>query len=158
GKAYYERCIAMLVEAEAAQEVIDYASAEPRGRIRISCPLAMLHFAVADLLAEFMALHPNITVELLATGRRIDVTTEGVDLALRIRFPPLEDSDLVQRVLSESPQRLMATPALLEKFGHPQRPEDLHQLPSLDWHQPDGRHAWCLDGPDGAGIRLNHTP
>jgi len=158
GKAYYERCIAMLVEAEAAQDVIDYASAEPRGRIRISCPLAMLHFAVADLLAEFMALHPNITVELLATGRRVDVINEGIDLALRVRFPPLEDSDLKQRVLSESPQRLMAAPALLDKFGQPKHPQDLYQLPSLDWHQSDGRHAWHLDGPDGTSIRMDHTP
>src|SRR3546814_4047326 len=46
-----------------------------------------------------------------------DLIGEGLDIALRVRFPPLENSDLVMRVLRESPQRLVASPALLNKIG-----------------------------------------
>lgn len=158
GRAYYERCVAMLVEAEAAQHTIDRSIAQPQGLVRMSCPPAMLHFVVADLLAEFMGRYPQVSVELEASGRRVDPVREGFDLALRIRFPPLEDSDLNHRVLSHSPQRLMAAPALLAQCTRLSAPADLHGLPSLDWNQPDGQHAWCLEGPGGASVRLDHTP
>src|SRR5690606_2127609 len=42
GQTYYEHCKAMLVGAEAAQEAIDAAQVEPRGVVRLSCPVALL--------------------------------------------------------------------------------------------------------------------
>src|ERR1700722_13340541 len=44
GREYYGRCAAMLVEAEAADQVIAQVRAEPRGIIRASCPTALLSF------------------------------------------------------------------------------------------------------------------
>jgi DNA-binding transcriptional LysR family regulator len=35
GEVYYRHCVAMIAEAEAAQEAIDNTSAEPRGTIRV---------------------------------------------------------------------------------------------------------------------------
>lgn len=158
GQAYYEHCAAMLVEAQAAQETIDRSIAEPQGLVRMSCPPGMLSFVVAEQLAAFMARHPRVRVELEATSRRVDVVREGFDLAVRVRFPPLEDSDLNVRVLSRSPQRLMASPALFEHHHRPTVPGDLNGLPSLGWVQPNRGHSWCLDGPDGASTRIDHKP
>lgn len=39
GQSYCEHCKAMLVEAEAAQETIDSVRVEPRGVIRMTCPI-----------------------------------------------------------------------------------------------------------------------
>lgn len=158
GQAYYEHCKAMLVEAEAAQDTIDRSIAAPQGLVRMSCPPGLLCFVVADLLADFMARHPQVRVELEASGRRVDVVREGFDLAIRVRFPPIEDSDIAQRTLSHSPQRLMAAPALFEQHGRPSVPGDLHGLPSLDWARPETTHTWCLDGPDGARTQIDHAP
>lgn len=158
GRAYYAHCAAMLVEASAAQEIIDRSVAEPRGMVRMSCPPTIVNFMVGDLLADFMVKHPQVRVELEASGRRVDVVREGFDLAVRVRFPPIEDSDLSQRTLSRSPQRLMVAPSLLEKQGRPTVPGDLNGLPSLDWEQPDAIHTWCLDGPEGARTRIDHQP
>lgn len=158
GKEYYRHCLAMLVEAEAAQELIDRSRAEPRGCIRMSCPPGLIYFLVAPLVVQFMERYPDVNIELVATSRRVDVIKEGLDLAFRVRYPPLEDSGLTMKVLSKSPQCLMASRSLLERFTKPESPEDLAHLPSIDFEQTDGQHLWCLDGPEGRSVQVHHKP
>lgn len=158
GQRYYAHCAAMLTEANAAREAIEHTLAEPQGLIRLSCPPGLLYFGMAANLAQFMAQYPRVQIQLEATSRRVDIVREGLDLALRVRFPPIEDSELHVRRLSKSPQRLMASPALLQQYRQPQSPTDLHGLPSLDWERHDGTHVWCLDGPDGVGTQVDHDP
>lgn len=158
GQAYYQHCAAMLIEAEAAQEVIERTLAEPRGLVRVSCPPALLYFLMASRLSGFMARYPRVRLQVEATSRRVDVVREGFDLAIRVRFPPLEDSELNMRVLTQSPQRLMAAPALFARYPHPTAPGDLQALPTLDWERPHKTHTWCLDGPDGVSTQIDHKP
>lgn len=158
GQEYYRHCLAMLVEANAAQEVIDRVSSAPQGLVRLSCPTALLDYQVGDVLARFMTAHPRIQVQLESTNRRVDVIGEGFDIAIRVRFPPLEDTDLVMRVLGESAQRLVASPALLQGLAAPLVPADLSGLPSLDEGPPHREHAWHLQGPDGASAVVHHAP
>ncbi|MET1077085.1 MAG: LysR substrate-binding domain-containing protein [Pseudomonas sp.] len=157
GQAYHRHCLAMLVEARSAQEVIEHARSEPQGLVRMSCPTTLLHYRVGDLLGRFMLENPRVQVQLEATNRRVDVIAEGLDLALRVRFPPLDNSELVMRTLVESPQRLVASPLLVAQHGLPLRPADLGALPSLDWG-PDCDHLWRLQGPDGATAEVVHRP
>ena len=158
GRDYYRHCRAMLIEAETAQEVIDQHHAKPRGRIRLSCPPGMIYFLIGPLLVRFMDQHPDVEVEMEATSRRVDVIREGFDLALRVRYPPLEDSDLNMRVLSKSPQRLMVHPDFWSQHPKPEHPEELAELPSLDFEQPDNQHLWCLDGPEQRSVQVRHKP
>ncbi|RFP18768.1 MULTISPECIES: LysR substrate-binding domain-containing protein [unclassified Duganella] len=157
GQEFYERCQGVLVEAEAAREVMQRVHAEPQGVIRMSCPTALLDYRIGDLVARFMAEYPKVQVHLDATNRRVDVLGEGLDLALRVRFPPLENVDLVMRVLSGSPQRLVASPALLAAHARPADPAALADLPSLDWG-PVREHAWQLLGPGDAEAQVRHRP
>ncbi|MGP4844137.1 LysR substrate-binding domain-containing protein [Marinobacter sp. 1Y8] len=158
GREYYRHCLAMLVEAETAQELIDRSRSEPRGVVRLSCPPGLIYFLIAPILVRFMARYPLIKVEMDATSRRVDVIQEGFDVALRVRFPPLEDSGLTMKVLSRSPQCLMATPELAKRYAPVEGPTDLSDMPSLDFEQPDGKHVWCLDGPDGSMAQVHHEP
>lgn len=41
-----------------------------------------------------MQKYPEVRVEIDATSRRVDVVREGFDVALRVRYPPLEVSGL----------------------------------------------------------------
>ncbi|MCP2009253.1 DNA-binding transcriptional LysR family regulator [Duganella sp. HSC-15S17] len=157
GQEFYERCQGVLVEAEAAREVMQRVHAEPQGVIRMSCPTALLDYRIGDLVARFMAAYPRVQVHLDATNRRVDVLGEGLDLALRVRFPPLENVDLAMRVLSGSPQRLVASPGLLAAHATPADPAGLADLPSLDWG-PVREHAWQLLGPGGAQAQVRHRP
>ena len=77
GQDYYRHCVAMLVEAEAAQAVIDRSRAEPHGIVKLSCPPALLCFQVGDMIARFMVAHPRVTVLVESTSRKVDVIAEG---------------------------------------------------------------------------------
>ena len=158
GRTYYTHCKAMLVEAEAAQEAIEVTRSEPRGIVRIACPVALLDTRIGVMLADFMVEHQQVQVHLEATNRRVDVIGEGIDIAIRVRTPPLEDSDLVMRVLADRAQCLMASPTLLARCGVPNAPTDLAALPSLDLGVPQNEHLWHLFGPDGAEATIHHRP
>lgn len=158
GQDYYRHCVAMLVEASAAQDVIERSRAEPQGLVKVSCPPALVCFQTGRMIADYMARFPRVTVQLESTSRRVDVIAEGIDIAIRVRVPPLEESDLVMRALAPSTQRLVASPALLDGASAPLRPADLAGFPSLDFAPAHGDHQWCLDGPGGASVRVTHQP
>lgn len=156
GQTYYGHCKAMLVEAEAADEAIALAQAEPRGIVRMTCPIALLDARVAAMVATFMVAHPHVEIHLEETNRRVDVVGEGIDLAIRVRPPPLEDSELMMRVLAHRGQCLVASPRLLHDL--PTVPADLTGLPSMDLGLPQHEHVWNLIGPDGAQAAVRHQP
>lgn len=158
GKTYYAHCKAMLVEADAAQESIELTRAEPCGSVWITCPVTLLAVNVGTMLADFMLQHPRVKIHLDATDRRVDLVSEGIDIALRVRPEPLEDSDLVMRVLGEPRQCLVACPDLLDKYGVPKVPAELSRLPSLGLGQPHHDFEWVLIGPGGAEARVKHSP
>lgn len=158
GQQYYEHCKAMLVEAESAQEAIDTVTAEPRGVIRLACPITLLHVYIGSFLADFMKQYPEITVHLEATNRRVDVISEGVDVAIRVRPPGLEDSDLVVRVLSDRRLALVASPELVAQYGMPGHPQELSSWPSLGLGTPRPDFRWSLRGEDGSEVRVFYQP
>lgn len=158
GMEYHRHCVAMLIEAEAAQEVIERTRSEPQGIVRVACPSSVVYFQVSEMIARFMADCPKVEVHLESTNRRVDVIREGFDLAIRVRFPPLEESDLVMKVLADSPQRLVAGPGLRARCPGGVVPADLGTFPSLAWGPVHGDYEWRLDGPNGATARIPHVP
>lgn len=157
GQRYYQHCKAMLVEAEAAQQFIEETQQVPCGIIRISCPTGLLSFHVSAILADFMVLYPDVQIHLEGTNRSVDPFVEGFDISLRARPLPLEDSELVLKVLSDRGQCLVASPTLIEQHGMPSAPNDLCTLPSLSRARPEEAHAWHLQR-DGEECRIEHSP
>ncbi len=157
GQRYYEHCQAILVEMEAAQEAIDSIQSEPRGNIKVSCPVGLLKFHLGEMIARFMAQYPKVSIDLEATNRRVDVVAEGIDIAFRVRPLPLEDSNLVARVLSYRSQCLVAAPSLLKEYGHPQSIAELKLLPSLSRSQIYEHHIWTLNNGQEK-VELSHKP
>ena len=158
GQTYYTHCKAMLVEPDAAEEAIALAHAAPCGIVRMTCPVALLEERISDMVAAFMVANPRVEIHLEGTDRRVDVVGEGVDVAIRVRPPPLENSDLVMRVLADRGQCLVACPRLLETTGTPQTPADLMGLPSMGLGLPQNEHIWNLIGPEGAQVAIRHQP
>lgn len=110
------------------------------------------------MMAEFMARCPQVMLQLEATNRRVDVLNEGIDLAIRVRSRPLEDSGLAHRVLSERRQCLVASPAMIEALGQPTNPADLRAWPCLGFGGPEQSFRWALTGPDGASFTQQFEP
>jgi DNA-binding transcriptional LysR family regulator len=156
GREFYNRCVAMLVEAEGAEQVIAEVRAEPRGVVRMSCPVGLLNSHFGALIANFMVANPAVEVHLESTNRRVDVIAEGFDLAIRARFPPLEPTDLVMRRLDESIHWLVASPALIPTPLL--SPSDLRGLPSLHAGPAHRDHQWQLDHKDGQTALIPHRP
>lgn len=130
GERYLSHCQAMLLEAEMADEAVASLSAEPRGRLRVSCPLGMLQWNLCAVVNEFLARHPQVQLEMLLVNRRVDLVNEGIDVAMRVRDIGDEDPNLIVRHLQPARALLVASPALLA--GHDIRaPEDLARLPIL---------------------------
>ncbi|MBW8823813.1 MAG: LysR family transcriptional regulator [Xanthomonadales bacterium] len=158
GQTYYGHARAALVEARAAEEAIQRDQAEPRGVVRMSCPTTLLDAQVGAMVSDFLRLYPQVELHLDATNRRVDVIGEGVDIAIRVRPPPLEDSDLVLRVLATRTQCLVASPVLLARLGQPASPGELMNYPSMDLGLPQNLHVWDLHGPDGEHVAIHHQP
>ncbi|MFW7340889.1 LysR family transcriptional regulator [Pollutimonas sp. H1-120] len=158
GRRYYEHCRAMLIEAEAAEEFAALAQSEPSGVIRMSCPVALLAARVGPILGRFMAEYPRVVLHVDETNRRVDVVAEGLDLAIRVRPPPLQDSDLILRTLAERRQCLVASPKLLKQCGSPSGPMDLSHWPTLEMGLPQDTHRWLLQGPERVQAEVRHSP
>ena len=148
GKIYYQHCKAMLIEAEAAEEAIEFLTAAPRGLIKLSCPTNLLHINISQMLNEFLQLYPKISLHVEATNRRVDLINERFDLALRIRTLPLPDSDLIVRELALARQFIVASPDLLHQFYSISEPQQLTQFPVLMMESFAPEYHWQLFSND----------
>ncbi|WP_313044191.1 LysR substrate-binding domain-containing protein [Pseudomonas sp.] len=158
GQAYYRHCVAMIAEAESAEDVIAFNKSEPRGVIRLSCTTALLNYWVAPMLAQFMAQCASVELNVKSFNRKVDIISEGYDMALNLCFPPLESSELVMKVLAKSPQVLVASATFLQDAPLPSLPADLAGLATIHWGNPLLAYLWDMTGPDGATAQVAHTP
>jgi len=154
----YRHALAMLAEADAAVEAVEFARAEPRGLIKVSCPVAMAQTWLAAALPEFMAKYPAVRLQLHVSNRRVDVLNEGFDLALRVRSVPTGEDGLVMRSFGEVCEFLVAAPAYLDRVGRPKEPADIAARDTLDYASDSDRQNWELRGPDAKVVRLEHSP
>src|SRR6201988_4246020 len=98
GQQVFEHARAAIVEAEAAEEAALRMQTEPRGLVRLSCPLG-LQDVIASSLPSFLAAHPQLRVQCIATNRRVDLIQEGIDVAIRVRERLDTDADMqVKRI------------------------------------------------------------
>jgi len=159
GQEVYRHAAAMLAEADAALEAIEFVRAAPRGTIKVSCPVAVAQWALAAILPEFLGKFPAVRLQLHVSNRRVDVVSEGFDVALRVRSQPSGEDGLVMRVFRrELDEHLVASPAYLGQAGEPTDPAQLAQHDTLDYAGEFERRPWELKGPDGQSARAEHTP
>jgi DNA-binding transcriptional LysR family regulator len=158
GQEVYRHALAMLAEADAAVEAVEFARAEPRGVIKISCPVAMAQTWLAALLPDFLAKYPAIRLQLHVSNRRVDVLNEGFDLALRVRSVPTGEDGLVMRSFGEVCEFLVAAPAYLDRVGRPNEPAEIAARDTLDYAAESDRQTWELRGPQDKTVRLEHSP
>ena len=158
GELYYRHCVVMRDAAEVADEAIAQVQSEPRGTVRLSCPVSMAQGTVGPLMPAFLARHPQVRVEMQVTNRVVDLVEEGVDVALRVRETLEDSATLVARSLGRTETLLVASPALLKRCGVPAQPSDLQRMPTVAMSATDGRAVWRLVGPQGKTFELQHQP
>ncbi|MGH6625734.1 MAG: LysR family transcriptional regulator [Burkholderiaceae bacterium] len=158
GEQFHRHCVAVREEAEAAAEAVAQAQTEPRGTIRVTCPVTLAQTVVGEHLPRFLARHPQVRVDMQVSNRVVDLVEEGVDVALRVR-PTVEDSgSLVVKHLGLTYALLVASPQQLQRQGRPAHPDDLARLDTVAMSAADGRTTWKLVGPDAAAHAFQHQP
>ncbi|ABM33115.1 LysR family transcriptional regulator [Paracidovorax citrulli] len=158
GESYLRHCQAVREAAQAASDAVAEVQTEPRGTVRVSCPVTLAQTVLGELMPIFLERHPQVRVEMQVTNRAVDLVEEGVDVALRVR-PNLDDSgSMVVKRLDDVLQVLVASPALLARQGTPATLAELSRLDSMAMSAPDGRTALRLVGPDGREEAVQLTP
>ncbi|MFL0414187.1 LysR family transcriptional regulator [uncultured Sphingomonas sp.] len=150
GRPLAEHAALILASAQAAEEAARDAASAPAGRIRLAAPMTFGVSHVAPLLAEFLAAHPGIEVELNLSDARVDIVAEGFDVALRIAELP--DSSLRARRLCSINSYLVAAPAYLERHGTPTHPGQLGDHALLGYTNVSG--PWRFRGPEGTEVSV----
>ncbi|MDT6963185.1 LysR substrate-binding domain-containing protein [Cupriavidus sp. SZY C1] len=151
GTEFHRHALAMLVEAEAAENVVRTRTAEPSGTIRFTCSVAVAQLVLATLIPRFMARHPRVRIVEHATNRHVDLVHEGFDMGLRAHMAPLPDSSLVQRPLAQIPWTLFASPGYLKRRGTPDSPEALAGHDAIALGAPQDAYVWNLRDVRHAG-------
>ncbi len=133
GMNIYRHAQVMINAAQAAHDLVDHLSIQPRGVIKVSLPVSIAQNEIAKILPQFLKMYPEIKVQLLVSNRRVDLINEGIDVALRVRSNLDSDPNLIIRQFSHIEQHLFASQAYLNQFGELKQPEDLtqHQILSM---------------------------
>ena len=157
GQMIFEHARASLVEAEAIEELALRSRAEPRGLVRVSCPLGFTA-SIAESLPALLVKNPLLRVQLIVTNRRVDLVEEGIDVSVRVREKLDTDADLVMKRIGVSKHVLVASPSLLTTLGTPVTPSDLSRYPLLHQQEQHGPSTWVLANGNDDQESVNVQP
>ncbi len=158
GRRFHQHCVALVAESRAARDIVDQTRSQPQGTLRISCPVGMLSSGITAIIAQYLQDNPQVQVLIDATNRRVDVVEEGLDFAIRVRLPPLENTDLAVRQLGLSAQVLVASPKLVARHTTPASLASLESWPTLAMASNSERFTWHLVDAEGKTASLTHQP
>jgi DNA-binding transcriptional LysR family regulator len=142
GQAYYERCARIVADLAQAEQIVTDMQATPRGRLRITASVDLSTRYLGRIVAEFLAAHSDVNVELEGTDRVVDLIEEGFDIA--IRFGTLPESTLIARKLGAVSLSLYAAPRYLTRRGTPQSIEELDDHEHVLFTPASPNQTWML--------------
>lgn len=140
GAAYLVACRRILEDLAEAERAAAGEYAAPRGELAITAPIVFGRRHVLPVILDFLAAFPEVDVQLRLIDRRVSLIEDHIDLAVRIG--PLADSSLIALKLGTMRRVVVGSPAYLDRYGTPHKPEDLlrHQCidaagarPTSDW-------------------------
>lgn len=121
GRAFYERCLAILAEVDEAENI--FRDAQPRGLLRVDAHGFLTRTFLLPRLHEFLDRYPLLDLQIGQGDRLVDLVREGVDCV--IRAGEIDDSGLIMRRLGTIAEITCAGRDYVEKHGMPSSPDDL---------------------------------
>lgn len=158
GMDIYRHAQVMMNAAQAAHDLVDHLSIQPRGVVKVSVPVDIAQNQLPKILPAFLKKYPEIRLQLIVSNRRVDVINEGIDVALRVRSKLDDDPSLVLRQFALIEQSLFASQAYLNEFGNIKSPDELsdHRILSLSEEHLD--QQFILHGPDSQLKKVKVSP
>ncbi|MBL8578237.1 MAG: LysR family transcriptional regulator [Mesorhizobium sp.] len=155
GHTYYKRASEIVREVDSLADAVRESSGDVRGRIKLSAPRTFADAPIGQSLIDFAVAHPEIVLEVNLDDRFVDLVEEGFDLAVRITR--LENSSLIARRLLPFTTRICASPEAIEKYGAPERPQDLSSRPCVIDTNGRWLSNWPFVGENGQMFTVSVT-
>lgn len=150
GRAFYGGACEILESVDNAEAQVVNITENPKGALYVACPLGVGRRLLAPQVPDFLAAYPEVSIRLRLTDRRVDLTTEGLDLAFFLGTP--EDSNLRIRKIADVERVLCAAPDYIAKHGNPASGDELvadgHECLNLRFPGAT-EFQWRLVTPDG---------
>ncbi|MEE3626167.1 LysR family transcriptional regulator [Nitrospirillum sp. BR 11752] len=152
GEALYERAQTILEEVAEAEALASATTLKPRGRLRVNAPLSFGVRHLAPLWPRFMALYPDVLLDIALTDRVVDMVEEGFDLGIRISRGG--SPTYAARKLATSRNVLCASPDYLARQGVPETPECLANHARIAYSYTGVPEDWVLLDPEGEPVTV----
>jgi DNA-binding transcriptional LysR family regulator len=153
GHTYFRSAADILKEIDNLADLVRENNADIRGKIRITVPRSFTDAAVGQSLIDFALEHPDLSIEIAAEDRFVDLIEEGFDLGIRVT--KLDDSGMIARKLADFKIYACASPKLLEKYGPLTHPQELSNIPMLIDTNSRTHNSIRLQGPTGDAFTVN---
>ena len=147
GLSYYDRAIAILADARAADEMITAMQSTPKGALRISAPVDLGNNQLSTAVGAFLQKYPDVSINMTLDDSYVEIIAEGFDIAIRIG--DLIDSSMRARKLSETVTRLVASKEYLTEHGTPKTIDDLAKHHLLHYSNLSTGNTWHMTAPSG---------
>ena len=154
GQVYLEHAERLLQDIDELRDAVSQMAVKPRGTLRIQSRISLGTQHVAPLIPTFLALYPDLKIDLWLTDNDLDLTEHGIDLA--IRTGDLSDSTLIGRRLASSPRVICASPQYWAEHGKPTTPEALMDHNCLTYRFEFGTAAalWQFRTDTGQSVNV----
>lgn len=149
GEALYRTVREVFARLAMTEALLVESKERPAGRLRVTTTMGFGSTWLAPRLQSFLEAYPEVTVTLLLDDGDLDLAMREADVAIRMHPP--RQPDLVQRHLMTMHWHVCGAPAYFEKFGTPEKVEDLDQhrlilfgdyrppVPNINWLAEIGR-------------------
>ena len=155
GALYYDKCKSIVRDAQDAESIVRLRQSQAQGMLRIGTSVAFGRRVIVPLALEYMALNPQVQVDLSFEDRYVDLVAQGIDVA--VRMGKLADSSLGARFLGRNPWMIVAAPAYLKKHGTPRRAQELSGHVALIYSSVVGDDVWQMHTPKGEAVTVPVT-
>ena len=145
GREYVEAARTIIAQIDDAERRAGGEYDCPRGELSITMPIEFGRVVGMPIAAAFLEEHPQISLNVIATDRPVQLLEEQVDLA--IRMGNLADSSLMAIKVGDISLVTVASPAYIERCGEPKHPDDLLDHDAAVFGQLE--QIWANYGSDG---------
>lgn len=147
GTKLVDHAKAILAEGQAAEEAARDEASEPAGLVRLAMPMSFGLRDVGPVIADFLCLYRQISIDMHLSDAKVDLIGEGFDIGLRIASLP--DSSLRARKLRDVKTYIVAAPEYLARMGSPRHPAELGEHECLRYSLLTAPELWRFTNEKG---------